>query len=247
MPGWYEKNYWKTGFKSRLYDFLTPEAYFESMRRTVALIPEKKEGKIWDAGCGSGLLLVFLKNALKGGMNYFGTDLLFSGLEKAKLRAREFEISERVTCFQNDLSGTPPFNENSMDIIIAHFSLYTIFDDDKRLQALKNMFQVLKTGGMLIATCPSKNYDADKIIKNSLELVRVNKGISNAMIKRFIFYPLTKNLGLSFIQKQLESGKWIAYTLEGFQEELRQAGFNTGPSKPVYAEGAYLLCGHKSS
>ena len=46
MPGWYEKNYWKMGFKCRLYDFLTPEAYFESMRQTAALVAEKKGGNV---------------------------------------------------------------------------------------------------------------------------------------------------------------------------------------------------------
>ena len=246
MPGWYEKNYWKTGFKSRLYDFLTPEVYLESMRQTAALVVEKKGGKIWDAGCGSGLLLVFLQRVLRKRMNYFGTDLLFSGLEKLKLRAREFEISSNVTCLQNDLSVAPPFKENSIDIVIAHFSLYTISDDNKRLQALKNIFQVLKPGGMLIATCPSKNYDAEKIIRKSLKLVADKNGLLVSIIKRYFFYPLTKKLGLSFIQKQLQSGRWIAYTLESFQEELGQAGFDIGFSESVYAESAYLLCGHKS-
>ena len=247
MLGWYEKNYWKTGFKSRLYDFLTPEAYFESMRQTAALVAYKKGGKIWDAGCGSGLLLLFLKNVLRKGMNYLGTDLLFTGLEKAKNRAREIEISSNATCFQNDISGAPPFKENSIDIVIAHFSLYTIHDDDKRLQALKNIFQVLKPGGMLIATCPSKNYDAEKIIRKSLKLVVDKNGLLVAIIKRYFFYPLTKKLGLSFIQNQLQSGRWIAYTLEDYHEELRQAGFDIGFSKSVYAESAYLLCGYKSS
>ena len=247
MPGWYEKNYWKTGFKSRLYDFLTPEAYFESMRQTASLVAEKKEGKIWDAGCGSGLLLVFLQRALRKRVNYFGTDLLFAGLEKLNLRARELGISSNSICLQNDISVAPPFKENSVDIVIAHFSLYNISDNNKRLKALKNIFQVLKPGGMLIATCPSKNYDAEKIIKNSLESVKVNNGLLNAIIKRYFFYPLTKKLGLSFIQKQLESRKWIAYTLESFYEELDQAGFDVGFSESVYAESAYLLCGHKSS
>ena len=247
MPGWHEKNYWKTGFKSGLYDFLTPEAYFESMRETAALVSEKKGGKIWDAGCGSGLLLVFLQRVLRKRMNYFGTDLLFAGLEKLTLRAREFEISSNVTCLQNDLSIAPPFKENSIDIVIAHFSLYTISDDDKRLQALKNIFQVLKPGGMLIATCPSKNYDAGKIIQKSLESVRINNGFLNTIIKRYFFYPFSKKFGLRFIQKQLQSGKWISYTFEGFKEELRQVGFDIGSSESVYAESAYLLCGHKSS
>jgi len=247
MSGWYEKNYWKTGFKSRLYDFLTPEAYFESMRQTAALVVEKNGGKIWDAGCGSGLLLVFLEGVLKNRMNYFGTDLLVAGLEKLKLRARELGVSSNVICLQNDISVAPPFKENSIDIVIAHFSIYTIHDDDKRLQALKNIFQVLKHGGMLIATCPSKNYDAEKIIRKSLDLVKIKNGLLSAIINRYFFYPFTKRLGLSFIQKQLKSGKWISYTLEGFQEELRQVGFEIGYSETVYAESAYLLCGHKSS
>ena len=110
MPSWYEKYYWYAGFKTRLYDWLTPESYFESMCQTAALVEEKKAGKVWDAGCGSGLSLVFLKRVLRKGMNYFGTDLLFVGLKKLKLRAREFEISSNVICFQNDLCSTPPFN-----------------------------------------------------------------------------------------------------------------------------------------
>ena len=246
MPNCYEKYYWYIGFKTRLYEWLTPESYFESIRQTAAIIPENKKLKIWDAGCGSGLLLVCLKNALKKGMYYYGTDLLFTGLGKVKLRAREFEIYDQVTCLQSDLSVSPSFKDNSIDIVIAHFSLYTIRDDEKRLQALKNIFQVLKPGGILIATCPSKNYDAEKIIRNSLESVKVNNGLSNAIIKRYFFYPLVKKLGLSFIQKQLESGRWIAYTLESFREELGQAGFDIGFSDSVYAESAYLLCGHKS-
>ena len=247
MPGWYEKNYWKTGFMSRLYDFLTPEAYFESMRQTASLVAEKKEGKIWDAGCGSGLLLVFLQSVLRKRVNYFGTDLLFAGLKKLKFRSRELRVSSNAICLQNDISVAPPFKENSIDIVIAHFSLYTISDDDKRLQALKNIFQVLKPGGMLIATCPSKNYDAGKIIQKSLESVRINNGFLNTIIKRYFFYPFSKKFGLRFIQKQLQSGKWISYTFEGFKEELRQVGFDIGSSESVYAESAYLLCGHKSS
>ena len=74
MFGWYEKNYWRTGFKSRLYDKLTPESYFESMRQTVSLLSGRRELKIWDAGCGSGLLLVFLEDAFRNGCVYYGTD-----------------------------------------------------------------------------------------------------------------------------------------------------------------------------
>ena len=245
MLGWYERNYWRTGFKSRLYDRLTPESYFESMRQTVGLLSGKRDLKIWDAGCGSGLLLVFLGDAFRNGCVYYGTDLLSAGLDRVKQRAYELGILDRVTCFQNDLSESPPLKENSIDIVISHFSIYTILDNDKRQEALKNIYHVLKPGGLFIASCPSKNYDADQIIKESYDLIRIKKGFWNAILKRLFIYPLTKRLGLNFIQYQLESGKWMAYTLEDLAGELRQVGFEVGASQTVYASSAYLICGHK--
>ena len=246
MFGWYEKNYWRTGFKSRLYDKLTPESYFESMRQAVSMLPGKRDLKIWDAGCGSGLLLLFLEDAFRKGCVYYGTDLLSSGLNKVKQSARELGILDRVTCIQSDLSESPPLKENSIDIVIAHFSIYTIIGNDKRQEALKNMYHVLRPGGLLIASCPSENYDPDEIIKESHDLIRIKKGFWNAIFKRLFIYPLTKRFGLKFIQYQLESGKWIAYSLEDLAGELRHAGFEVGTSRSVYAGSAYLICGHKT-
>ena len=245
MLSWYEKNYWRTGFKSRLYDRLTPESYFESMRRVVSLLSGKRDLKIWDVGCGSGLLLVFLGDAFKRGCVYYGTDLLSAGLDRVKQRAGELGILDRVTCFQKDLSESPPLKENSIDIVISHFSIYTIRENDKRQEALKNMYHVLKPGGLFIVGCPTKNYDADQIIKESYDLIRIKKGFWSAILKRLFIYPLTKRLGLNFIQHQLESGKWMAYTLEDLAGELRQVGFEVGASQTIYASSAYLICGHK--
>jgi len=245
MLDWYERNYWRAGFKSRLYDRLTPESYYESMRQTVELLSGKRDLKIWDAGCGSGQLLMFLKDEFKRGCVYYGTDLLSVGFDTLKLRAYKLGVLDRVICFQNDLSESPPLKENSIDIVIAHFSIYTIPDNDKRQEALKNIYHVLRPGGLFIVSCPSKNYDADRIIKESYCLIRSKKGFWNALLKRLFIYPLTKRLGLNFIQYQLESGKWMAYTLEGLAEELRQVDFEVRASKTIYAGGAYLMCGHK--
>ena len=247
MSGWYEKYYWRTGFKSTLYDRLTPESYLESMRKVVALLPDKQGQKIWDAGCGTGLLLLFLENAVRQGMIYYGSDLLSAGLSQTRIRARELRVSDRVVCVQSDITVAPVFKENSLDIVVAHFSIYTIHKNDKRQQALKNMYRVLKPGGLLIVCCPSENYDAGKIIEESCELLRVRKGILQTAIKRLFLYPFTKGLGLNFIQKQLESGHWKAYTQEEFTEELRSAGFDIGYSETVYADGAYLMCANKTS
>ncbi len=243
MTGWYEKYYWQVGFTSRLYDELTPESYFESLRRVVALVPEKGDQKIWDAGCGTGLLLVYLKYSLSKGMIYFGSDLLSAGLKQARMRAKDSNISG--TFFQNDLTESPPFREKTIDVVVAHFSIYTISGKVKRQQALKNMFSVLKPDGILIICCPSNTYDASRIIEESNQMNRLKGGFLNFTLKRIIFYPITKILGLNFIKKQLDSGAWIAYTKEELSKELEQAGFGIKASEQIYAGGAHLMIGKK--
>ena len=115
MASWYEKYYWRTGFKTSLYDWLTPESYFESMRQTIALLPYKVGQKIWDVGCGSGLLLRFFKENFNRDVVYYGSDLLFTGLQQVKIRAKELKVSGQVICVQNDVTEVSPFLENSMD------------------------------------------------------------------------------------------------------------------------------------
>ncbi len=137
MSGWYEKNYWRTGYKSRLYDRLTPESYLESMRKVVALLPDKQGLKIWDAGCGSGLLLLFLENAVNRGLIYYGSDLLSAGLNQVQIRARDLKVCNRVACFQNDITVAPIFKENLLDVVVAHFSIYTIRENRKGNRLLK--------------------------------------------------------------------------------------------------------------
>jgi ubiquinone/menaquinone biosynthesis C-methylase UbiE len=247
MSDWYEKYYWRIGFISRLYDLLTPESYLESMRKVAALLPDKRGQKVWDAGCGTGLLILFLKNAVKQGMIYYGSDVLFSGLSRLQMRAKVLRCFDSVTCFQNDITVAPIFKESSLDVVVAHFSIYTIRDYDKRQQVLKYMYRVLKPKGLLIVCCPSENYDADKIIEESCKLLIARKSPLEAGIKRILFYSFTKRLGLNFIKKQLESSQWVTYTQEKLIKELCGAGFQIGHSETVYAGGAYLMCGHKVS
>ena len=247
MLGLYEKYYWQIGFKTRFYDWLIPESYFESMRQVLALLPDKDGLNIWDVGCGSGMLLKFFKKKFSSGLVYYGSDLLFDGLKRVKMRAKNLKISSTVICFQSDMVGATPFAENTIDIVIAHFSIYTISDFDKRVNTLKYLYRALKPNGMLIMVCPSKNYNSGKIIKESFKLLRISRGYFAAMIKRIFVYPLTRTLGLNFIQRQLKSGNWVASSKEDLSDEIGRAGFEVGTATSVYAGGAYLIHGIKKS
>jgi len=152
MINFYSQNYWSVGFQSRLYDRLSPESYLESMRRVVAFLPEGKSLTLLDAGCGSGLLLWFLDARIREGLVYTGTDLLKSGVSQALLRAQEIGIADRVSCFQSDLTSPLPVDGQKFDVVVGHFSLYTLASNELRQLALKNLKAVMKTEGVLILT-----------------------------------------------------------------------------------------------
>ena len=247
MSKFFSTNYWSVGFQSHLYDRLSPESYFESMRRLVAAIPEGKSLRLLDAGCGSGLLLRFLTKRFQEGMVYTGVDLLKTGVEQTLLRAEELDIANQVSCFKSNLTASFPMIEEKFDVVVGHFSLYTLVSNEKRQEALAHLKSVMKTGGMLILVNPSVDYNVDSIIDESIWLVRSRHGILSSLIKQFFIYPFTKSIGLRFIQKQLGAGEWKAYTRKDVSEEIKMAGFVIQHTEQVYAGSAFLVVARLST
>ncbi len=240
MGKFFSENYWSVGFQSSLYDRLSPESYFESMRRVVAKLPVGKSLNLWDAGCGSGLLLRFLDARFREGLHYTGTDRLKSGVDQTLLRAHQLGIANRVSCFQSDLTCPFPIEGQMFDVVVGHFSLYTLASSENRQLALNYIKAVLKEEGMLILVNPSVDYDALAIIEQSVELVREYQGLSMSLIKKYMVYPFTRTIGLRYIQEQLRSGKWQATTREGFSQEMESVGFKVESIETVYAGSAFL-------
>ena len=144
MENFFSKNYWSVGFQSRLYDHLSPESYFESMQKVVAGLPDGNSLSLLDAGCGSGLLLRFLTERFQEGMVYTGVDLLRTGVEQTLLRAQELGVTNQVSCFKSDLTDFFPMIGGKFDVVVGHFSLYTLMSNEKRQKAL---FRWILTSG----------------------------------------------------------------------------------------------------
>ncbi|MZH02663.1 MAG: methyltransferase domain-containing protein [Nitrospinae bacterium] len=239
----YSTNYWSFGFQSNLYDILSPESYFESMRRLVATIPEGKSIRLLDAGCGSGLLLNFLAGRIREGMIYTGVDLLKTGVEQTLFRAKKLGLADQVSSFESDLTVPLPMIEEEFDVVVGHFSLYTLQPSEKRQAALANLKKVISSGGVLILVNPSVDYDPVSIIEESLRLVRDRQGLLPSFLKQALIYPFTKGMGLRFIQKQLKRGEWKAFTREELSHEIAKAGFAVRHIEQVYAGSAFLITG----
>ena len=73
-------------------------------------------------------------------------DLLFEGLVGVRIKAEIENISNRVYLVQSDLTQSIPMASSSVDVIIAHFSLYTM-DHDKQGFIFKEFLRLLRKRG----------------------------------------------------------------------------------------------------
>jgi ubiquinone/menaquinone biosynthesis C-methylase UbiE len=243
MAGIYQKNYWRVGFVTKLYDWLCPEAYWQSIRTCVELTPKKQDALWLDIGCGSGQLICTIADQQGSRFKYIGLDVLAPGLSAAKMKAETLADHPQALLVQSDLTQPLPLGVASVDIAVAHFSLYTLTDGRDRRWVLEQVRDILKPEGRLIVANPSRSYDVGEIIKASLELDREQRGPFATLLKRLFVYPLTARFGLKFIKDQLTKNHWHAYSLEELKQEVESAGFSIERSETVYGGSGYLVVG----
>jgi len=159
--------YWQIGFKTHLYDLLLPQAYSDSLKRLAKSTHTGKDYVLLDAGCGSGVFLNYIN--LSNRNTYIGVDLLMSGVSNARIKRRFKNLLNRVYFVLSDISKPLPMRNQSVDIIVAHFSLYTV-DIGKRKFIFKEFRRLLRKGGNLILVEPSTKYSAKRIIAHSIKL-----------------------------------------------------------------------------
>jgi SAM-dependent methyltransferase len=153
-------------------------------------------------------------------------------------------VASRVGLVQSDLTQPFPFAPDVADVIVAHFSLYTI-ELGKRERALRQFCTLLRPGGTLVVVEPSPEYDALRIINESFSKVRERSGVFRSRLKKWLVYPLTYRFGLKFIERQLKNNSWHASSRADLCEEVCQAGFEVKHIEPVYAGSANLLMAEK--
>ena len=116
------------------------------MREIHAQLPEEKNLKILDVGCGAGFFSILLA---KEGYQVTGIDLTPDMIKNARLLAEE----EKVSCeFQVMDAENPEFQEKTFDVVISRNLTWTL---PHVQHAYQEWIRVLKKGGILL------NFDAN--------------------------------------------------------------------------------------
>jgi len=239
------KNYWEIGFKSYLYDLLTPSAYLASLQTAVESIDLNSKDIVLDVGCGTGQVLKLLRPNIQKGICYIGLDLLSEGLVRAQSKANNLGIRNNSFFIQADFSKGIPIKMTSVDCLICHFVMYAIYDTDLRKKMMSILFDILKSGGTIVIANPSKSYDPESIINESANLDKLSNNIFYESIRKFVFNPLAKSLGLKYVLSQLKNNQWRWFALEEIVDEVTQIGFDILSTKEVYGQSGYLVVARK--
>ena len=123
-----------------------------SLKRRIKVVLEGLELKdsdiLLDCGCGDGLYYYFLSSF--SSCQYYGLDLNF---ENIKINQANSNFLHAKFYHGNILSL--PYKDGTFDKIISSETVEHVDDD---LQALKELYRVLKKGGTMLLTVPNHNY-----------------------------------------------------------------------------------------
>ncbi|MBN1837930.1 MAG: class I SAM-dependent methyltransferase [Spirochaetales bacterium] len=135
-----------------------PAAYMEQLylsdplqepliRRVVAAIGLPRGSRGLDAGCGVGLQLPALAEAVGEAGRITGLDIQPEFLEEARRNAAEWGLGGRVGLLQGDVFA-PPFADRELDWIWS--SSCACYSMNRPLELLAEFRRILKPGGLLL-------------------------------------------------------------------------------------------------
>jgi ubiquinone/menaquinone biosynthesis C-methylase UbiE len=182
---------------SRLYhDYLTQEL--------LSMMPKKKELRVLDLGCGSGIMIKELATEYE---EVVGLDISASMLRKINL-----ENYNNITLIQGD-AESPPFKNNSFDVIICRGTLHHLQDVES---ALKNLNKILNTNGIIISAEPCNDFFIYRWIRNRLyrnrkHFTESHKSFQSKEIKR-----MHENTGYKIIEQKYFG--YLGFPICGFPD-----------------------------
>jgi ubiquinone/menaquinone biosynthesis C-methylase UbiE len=229
-------------FRYGWYDFLRPSNFDESMREAVAAMELQPGQRALDAGCGSGLSLLYNQGWLRTGGHLTLVDLDEGGLTFARQRAERLGLGGRVEAHRGDMTRLHELGLQPFDAVLAHFSVYAIGTDEGRRTAVTQLARLVRPGGRLVIAVPSENYRAEPLMADArrAEAVRTDVPPLLRALRTRLVYPIT-TWGISNVERAMDQGRFHRYSERELREHLESAGLGDIRISPTYGG-----CGHRA-
>lgn len=231
------------GFRTGLYDLLTPVIYDDMLIRLVEAADLAEGETVVDVGCRSGRLLEHLRGPLAMlRCRYTGIGKSRPGIEEARRRIDRLALSEYAKAREAQYSDVIPLATASQDVAFSHFSLYSLPTASARQRTLREMRRVLRPGGRLLVAWPGPHYNGDQIIEASRE-ARERSHYTTARRRAFderIGFKILKSFE-DGVGRRIREGAYGGHTAESLRAEVEAAGFEVDWVRSDYGGTAYTL------
>jgi hypothetical protein len=144
-----------------------------------------------------------------------------------------------------DMCQPLPIEKDSIDIAIAHFSLYVIPKRESRIAAFKHIAEALKNNGTIYIAIPGNNYNARDQVQSSLALDRNNPDLSiSRRLRNKLLFSTFGRISEIVIGKRIDKGIWKGFSEDEIEQEAEEAGLKLQWAKGIYGDTSLMaaLC-----
>lgn len=156
-----------------------------------------KEMKILDAGCGNGRNLIYL---MREGYQVFGMDHSKTYVDNVRFMAKQLTDDLPDENFRLESFEKLSFDDGQFDFVISSAVLHFAKSDEEFLSWLKELWRVLKVGGIFFARLASKESIEDKVEEVSGRRYHLPDGSDRYLVDNKLLGNLTRELSAELIE-----------------------------------------------
>jgi SAM-dependent methyltransferase len=153
--------------------------------------------RILDAGCGSGRNLVYF---LRSGYEVFAVDESSAAIAQTRRLAAELAPHLPENSFREEPVERMSFSDGQFDVVLSSAVLHFASDEQQWKSMVKEMWRVLKSGGIFFARLASSIGIEDKVELIAGRRYQLPDGSERFLVDQPMLIRVTEELGGEFLE-----------------------------------------------
>jgi tellurite methyltransferase len=153
--------------------------------------------RVMDAGCGTGRNLVYL---LRSGYEVFGVDESSEAISQTRRKAATLATDFSADNFRVEAVERMSFDNADFDVVLSSAVLHFACDEEQWQSMVKEMWRVLKPGGIFFARLASSIGIEDKVKLIEGRRYHLPDGSKRFLVDEPMLLRVTAALGGEFIE-----------------------------------------------